>query len=142
MKYLKKFEAKLKTIQYKDMTDWGSTEPQKVKAIDPEYFNLVFADFIDEGAEADWNEKEDVYEPYWEIFIEEKPKIRGSRDIDKHIEDISKLSELYLDIKSCINKVKDEYTHINVDFSIEESGENTIWSNTIERKIHLEFSYK
>ena len=44
MKYLKKFEANLKTIQYKDMTDWGSTEPQKVlKEIDPEYFSLVFA---------------------------------------------------------------------------------------------------
>ena len=68
MKYLKKNEAKLNTIQYKDMTDWGSTEPQKVKKqIDPEYFNLVFADFIDEGATVEFDTTEDHIEDYWAI---------------------------------------------------------------------------
>ena len=144
MKYLKTFEAKLKTIQYEDMTDWGSTEPQKViKPLDPEYFNMVFADFIDVGSETDFYGKDenDMYNSYWEIFIKE-PEVRGSRDIDNHIKTIEKLNELYLDVKSCINKLKDEYPHINVDFSIEESGENNAWENTIERNIHLIFSYK
>lgn len=145
MKYLKTykiFEAKLKTIQYKDMTDWGSTEPQKVnKQIEPEYFNLVFADFIDDGAEVESNTTEDHIGDYWEIIIKE-PVLRGSRDIDNHIKTIEKLNELYLDVKSCINKVKDEFPNINVDFSIEEFGENNAWENTIERNIHLIFNYK
>lgn len=141
MKYLKTYEATLKTIQYEDMTDWGSTEPQKVlKPLDSEYFNMFFADFIDNGSETDWSEK-DGFVDVWEIFIKE-PEVKGSRDIDNHIKTIEKLNELYLDVKSCINKVKDEYPHINVDFSIEESGENNAWENTIERNIHLVFSYK
>jgi hypothetical protein len=139
MKYLKTYEATLKTIQYEDMTDWGSTEPQKfIEPLDPEYFNMVFVDFIDAGSETDFygKDEDDMDNSYWEIFIKEpevgaySAPLRGSRDIDNHIKTIEKLNELYLDVKSCINKVKDEYPHINVDFSIEESG------------VHLVFSYK
>jgi 6-phosphogluconate dehydrogenase len=142
MKYLKKFEANLKTIQYKDMTDWGSTEPQKVlKEIDPEYFSLVFAEFIDEGATVDFNTTEDHIEDYWGISIREN-KLGGYMDIDKYIESIDKIKELYLDIKSCINKIKDDYPNIEINFRVIETGENNAWSDTIERNIHLMFRYR
>ena len=143
MKYLKTYEAKLIAHQ-----QWrGEYVPgpyQKVlKPLDPEYFNMVFADFIDQGAEIDFygKDEDDMENCYWKISIKE-PEVKGSRNIDNHIKTIEKLNELYLDVKSCINKVKDEYPHIDVDFSILETGENTAWENTIERNIHLVFSYK
>jgi hypothetical protein len=139
MKYLKRYEA-IKTIQHKDMTDWVSTEPQKVnKPIDPEYFNLVFAEFIDEGATFESSVGDD--QDYWEIFIEE-PKIGGVLDIDKYLESIDILKEKYLDIKSCINKIKDEYPNIDVFFNTEESGERNAWTNNTKTDIHLIFLYK
>jgi len=140
MKYLKKNEAKLNTIQYKDMTDWGSTEPQKVKKqIDPEYFNLVFADFIDEGATVEFDTTEDHIEDYWEIFIDE-PMIRSIRNIDEYLKEIDILNEKYLDIKSCINKIKDDYPHIDIHFDIEKEQDE--WGEEYQRLIHLIFKYK
>jgi hypothetical protein len=147
MKYLKKFESKLKTIQYKDMTNWGSTEPQKVKKqIEPEYFNLVFADFIDEGSTVDFDMGDDPsfpkeWNPFWEIFIDE-PKIGYSNNIDDYIKSIDKVKERNLDIKSCIDKIKDDHPHINVDFHIKKSGESNDWVDNTKRIIHLTFSYK
>lgn len=130
MKYLKK---------YKILESKNGNKP-----IDPEYFNLVFADFIDEGATVEFDEGDDPsfpkeWVPYYDIFIEE-PIIEDGGDIDKYIKSIDILKEKCLDIKSCINKIKDEFPNIDIDFDIESSGE--IGLNNTKRDVHLTFSYK
>lgn len=129
MKYLKK---------YKILESKNGNKP-----IDPEYFNLVFADFIDEGATVEFDEGDDPsfpkeWVPYYDIFIEE-PIIKDV-DIDKYIKSIDILNNFLLDIKSCINKIKDEFPNIDIDFDIESSGE--IGLNNMKRDVHLTFSYK
>lgn len=139
MRYLKRLEN-IKTIQYKDMTDWGNTEPQKTKKpFSKKYFNLVFADFIDDGAVIGTDS--DKVSNYWEISIKE-PEIENSRDINSKIESINDLKEFYLEIKSCIDRIKDEYRNVLIYFNVEESGENNAWVNTIERNINIIFTYK
>lgn len=110
MKYLKK---------YKILESKNGNKP-----IDPEYFNLVFADFIDEGATVEFDEGDDPsfpkeWVPYYDIFIEE-PIIKDV-DIDKYIKSIDILN-------------------IDIDFDIESSGE--IGLNNMKRDVHLTFSYK
>ena len=114
MRHLRKYNEDIKTINFKDMTTWGSTEePEKQDPpIDGKYFDLVFADFIDNGSESKFSENDNIYE----INI---LKIDFDGDgIDDYIKYLDEESELVKDIKSCIGKIKLEYPKINVFFRI------------------------
>ena len=104
--------------------------------IDSNYLNLVFAEFIDDGADVFFTDN------IWEIYITE-PKIScyitSVSDIDEYLDLINNLNETYLDIKSCINKIKDEMPNIKIDLKIEEAGERNDWVDTIVRNVHLKF---
>ncbi len=111
--------------------------------INKNYFNLVFADFIDDGSDVDFgNHTEPGSTEYWEINIDE-PILDTfyNRDIDYHLESINAIRELNLDIKSCIDKVKDEYPNLKVFFSIRDTGENNSFVNTIKRFIIIRFEW-
>jgi len=91
--------------------------------IDTEYLNFIFEEFIEQGAWVD-------YDMYWEIFILE-PQM--SEDINNYFNDIESLTVFSKNLKSCIDKVKDEYPSIDLEFEFEilESG---------RRELHLLFS--
>jgi len=96
--------------------------------IDTKYLNFIFEEFIEQGAIVDYDtESGDVY---WEIFILE-PEI--SEHINKYFDNIESLTVFSKNLKSCIDKVKDEYPSIDLQFEFEilESG---------RREIHLLFS--
>jgi hypothetical protein len=128
----------------KHLNKFNESKSKKVnKPIDSEYLSFIFADFIDEGADVDYYgvDEDDVENSYWQIIITE-PKIKSGRDIDKYIESVDKFKEVLLDIKTAINRVKDELPDIKVDLRVDESGESNAWVDTIERNINLTFSYK
>lgn len=120
IKSYKIFEAELKTIQSKDMTGWGTTEPLKeIKKLDEKYLDQIFADFIDRGSKSDveyinqTSESEGIICEY-EIEI---PTInKDNNSIESFIKYTEELSELALDVKSCIDKVMDEYPYVKVEF--------------------------
>ena len=96
--------------------------------IDIEYLNFIFEEFIEQGAWVDYDtENGDMY---WEIFILE-PQM--SEDINNYFNDIESLTVFSKNLKSCIDKVKDEYPSIDLEFEFEilESG---------KRELHLLFS--
>jgi len=82
-----------------------------------DYIKLVFIDFFENGsAESDWNNS-----VFWiSIDLPEIEKIIPSSmkiiaDVEDFIIYSDKFKELLLDIKSCINKVKDEFEEIECD---------------------------
>lgn len=98
MKYLKKYSL------LKESTILNSLK----KDIYPETFDMIFADFIDNGAKTEHSK--DGYEIY---IMEEE----GSyNNIDNYVEYTKALNEMALDMKTCIDRVKDEYPDIKVRF--------------------------
>jgi len=96
--------------------------------IDTKYLNFIFEEFIEQEAIVDYDtESGDMY---WEIFILE-PEI--SEHINKYFDNIESLTVFSKNLKSCIDKVKDEYPSIDLEFEFEilESG---------KRELHLLFS--
>ena len=81
--------------------------------IDVEYLNLVFAEFIDDGAISDFNIEGE--HRYWDIMID-KVDIKDSDNIDECIESIGSFYQQIIDIKSCIEKAKEEFPTINFTF--------------------------
>lgn len=115
MKYIKKFESKLKTIDFKDMTSWGSTEPvEEFLPLDPEYIKMVFGDFIDDGyAEFVFSENEN--EEVARVTIMDID-VDTDLSIESYINYHDKQKSFFQDIKVCIDRVKDEYKDIRVYF--------------------------
>lgn len=105
------------------------------KKMDFNYINMIFIDFIDKGAKSEINDNE------YYIYIDE-PMISPSYYIDSHLEKIEKLHNFYLEINSCINKVKEEYPDIDINFHIRETGENNAWINSIKRIVSITFTLK
>lgn len=102
MIYLKTINEALKTINYKDMETWGSKEkPKKLDPpIDKNYFDMVFADFIDNGSISSLD--------------------GGSyylRNIKYNMRDIYDLSETFAELQSCLDKIKIEYPDIEHTFN-------------------------
>lgn len=99
MKYLKTINEALKTIDYKDMETWGSKEkPKKLDPpIDKNYFDMVFADFIEDGATSNLISANSY-------FID---------NIKCNTKDLDDVIEVASELKSCINKIKDDYPDIN-----------------------------
>lgn len=139
MRYLKSFESKLKTINYKDMTTWGSTEPIKEsKPFDVDYIKLIFSDFFDND-EADIkhhiierNNQEVVVITFMDIEYD-----RGY-NIDDFINQSKKYIEFFENIKSCINKVKDEWSDIEAIFQ-EDDGYDPIGGSMNNKEYSIVF---
>jgi hypothetical protein len=83
---------------------------------------LIFADFIDAGAEI-----EDNYEhkelgiaidipimDYYSSSAKKIPSYVAYTDIQEYIDYSKKLNEFYLDVQVCINRVKDEFPDISI----------------------------
>jgi hypothetical protein len=114
-------------------------------SIDPKYFDFVFDEFIDSGANSDYDliGTEDAY---WEIFIPE-PKIYKNKskegstlgmkcDIEEYVKNIETVLNFSKTIKSCVDRIKDDFpdTKIAIDFEVEnKNGE-------IERFLHIIFT--
>ena len=117
----------------------------KSDTIDPKYLNFIFDDFIDNGAEVDYDiETGDMY---WEIFIKEPMiyknsvkdgSIRGLRgDIDDYIENAESFLNFSRTIKTCIKRVEDEYPNIKTKFEFETQIDV---NGNVERDIHIIFT--
>ncbi len=114
MRYLNKFnedKSILKTINSKDMTNWGSIEPVVYKPFDKEYTELVFIDFIESGSEI--NLEETNYGQSLWVFIPRITKVDKNK-IENHLENIEKNKEILLDLQSCFDKLKDDHKNITM----------------------------
>ncbi len=80
--------------------------------IDKDYIRSVFSEFIDNDAiiELTDDPRDDDYVCEVTIPI---PKLGDVRDIDKIIDHSQICTDIFLNIKSCINRVKDEFPHID-----------------------------
>ena len=103
--------------------------------IDTKYLNFIFEEFIEQEAIVDYDtESGDMY---WEIFILE-PEI--SEHINKYFDNIESLTVFSKNLKSCIDKVKDEYPSIDLQFEFEIlESRSRLLGTTSRREIHLLF---
>ena len=86
-----------------------STEPPVNKPdLDEQYLNIIFADFKDIGATSNFMDNR------YEIKIWAEEVSYGN--LEKYIEYTNALNEQALDMKTCIDRVKDEYPTIRVRF--------------------------
>jgi len=82
--------------------------------LDIEYLNLIFSDFIDDdGAQVDSSHSKKV----WAIFIREPKLYKEYNSIEENIKAIEEFKEYFLDIKTCIDRVKDEYPNVFITYS-------------------------
>ena len=87
--------------------------------LDIQYLKFIFSEFLDEGAEGFNRDGDtDEIEDYYEIFIKE-PSIVASNDFDSYEKNIKKLYDFSNGIKSCIERVKDTYPDIKIEFEFE-----------------------
>jgi hypothetical protein len=113
-----------------------------------EYINECFVEFFDDDKYE--TESESDYEDRYCLMINLPKKKSGRRinlfdmvSIDDCIKWASEMNELYLDIKTGINRVKDRYPNINVKIE-EDSFQKEIERNIIETTqfIRIYFIYK
>ena len=140
MRYLKSFESKLKTINYKDMTTWGSTEPIKEsKPLDVDYIKLIFSDFFDNGeADIQHNVIERNNQEVVSIVLMDIDNTDRGFNIDDFINQSKRYIEFFENIKSCINKVKDEWSDIEAIFQ-EDDGYDPISGNMNDKEYSIVF---
>lgn len=79
--------------------------------VDINQLKLIFADFLDDGATI--YSRRDSLTNLYSITIEQPIKVDYA-DISNHIQYVEKLKEMYLDIQTCINRVKDEFPNVSV----------------------------
>ena len=80
------------------------------KELDKDYLNMIFCDFIDNKA------KVTITELYYIIEMDE-PVMKESNNFDSKCNQVYELGELYLDLKSCISKIKDDYPDISIFYN-------------------------
>lgn len=147
MKHIKKYESKLKTISYKYMKNWGSTEePKKFIPFDEEYIKLIFADFLDdEKSEINIDDKISDKAEYLDIslFFKSEIKISKKREFLKkpyeqlreYKKELESRMDFLEDIEPCLRRLEDEYTDISFFLSKISLGSDHIkYSITVENK--------
>jgi hypothetical protein len=102
MKHLRKYNESNRPI-YDNVT-----EEEK------EYFDLVFADYIDEGATSNLTHVRHISTDRYVINIDlnKLVKRKDYRNLDQLVNYTNEINELVLDIQSCFNKIKSEYPTI------------------------------
>jgi len=106
--------------------------------LDIQYLKFIFSEFLDEGAEGFNRDGEsDEIEDYYEIFIKE-PVLKRTTMFDYYDENIKELYDFSNNLKSCIDKVKEEYPDIKIEFDFEDIQVDR--QGIIEREIHLTFT--
>lgn len=97
------------------------------KSFDADFFNSVFAEFLDqEDVECDYLDG-----TYWEIFIpipdiRQIGKTKKHKDIKDYVEVASRIDDIMKDIEVAMNRVDDEYVG-DVDVKIEEEDSQDKW---------------
>lgn len=114
----------------------------KSEELDISYFKFIFSEFLDEGAEGfnrDGQEllDTDEIEEYYEIFIKE-PMLKRTSMFDYYENNIKEIHDFSNNLKSCIDKVKDEYPDIKITFDFEDIQVDR--QGMIQREIHLIFT--
>ena len=109
--------------------------------LDIQYLKFIFSELLDEGAEGFNRDGDtDEIEDYYEIFIEE-PSIVASNDFDSYERNIKKLYDFSNEIKSCIERVKDAYPDIKIEFEFESIDHLTLNKMPVtSRDIHIIFT--
>ena len=114
MKHLKKYNESVdKSLYNSEVSD---------------YIKLVFADFIDDGSEFEFEEGSSSVSlaPFAECYInidiptlhKPNPKMDGYStggaygEVSEFIENAEKVLDIYKDIETCINRIKDKYPDI------------------------------
>jgi hypothetical protein len=102
--------------------------------LDEPYIKFIFEEFLDKDENEIHFDKDK--NSYFEIFIKEPLIIIDSEinfeDYEKNIEDLLNFSKT---LKSCIDKVKEEYPDINVNFDFD----SVEVGSKIKRDLHLSF---
>ena len=105
--------------------------------LDIQYLKFIFSEFLDEGAEGFNRDGDtDEIEDYYEIFIKE-PMLKRTSMFDYYEENIKEVYEFLNNLKSCIDRVKDEYPDIKVEFDFEDIQVDR--QGMIQREIHILF---
>ena len=119
------------------------------QGLDIQYLKFIFSDFLDEGAyffvlgaegfNRDGQEllDTDEIEEYYEIFIKE-PMLKRTSMFDYYENNIKEIHDFSNNLKSCIDKVKDEYPDIKITFDFEDIQVDR--QGMIQREIHLIFT--
>ena len=113
----------------------------KSDELDISYFKFIFSEFLDEGAEGFNRDGDtDEIEDYYEIFIKE-PSIDATNDFGSYEKNIKKLYDFSNEIKSCIERVRDTYPDIKIEFEFESIDHLTLNKMPItSREIHIIFT--
>lgn len=113
----------------------------KSDELDISYFKFIFSEFLDEGAEGFNRDGDtDEIEDYYEIFIKE-PSIDATNDFESYEKNIKKLYDFSNEIKSCIERVRDSYPDIKIEFEFESIDHLTLNKMPItSREIHIIFT--
>lgn len=113
----------------------------KSDELDISYFKFIFSEFLDEGAEGFNRDGDtDEIEDYYEIFIKE-PSIDATNDFGSYEKNIKKLYDFSNEIKSCIERVRDAYPDIKIEFEFESIDHLTLNKMPItSREIHIIFT--
>jgi hypothetical protein len=108
VKHILNFSEALKTIDYKDMTNWESTKPID-KKLDIDDVKEVFLEYLDSGAKLEY------YENQINEFITVELNSPNDEKYGK-IEDLIKFhqmeSEFLENIMSCFNRLEDLYNNL------------------------------
>lgn len=86
------------------------------KELDTEYLSLVFADFIDNGAEVEVAERKS--KKYWQIYLDEPQLNLKFKSIDEYTNNINEIYEFSKDLESCFKKLGDD--NMNYEMVCEE----------------------
>jgi hypothetical protein len=96
---------------------------------DMEYLHQIFADIIEDyGARYVEIPAGHDFHSYYEIVIPEPIMKNSPREsgvdknideyLDSYIEKSEKMIELCKEIKTCINRIRDEFTDVNIEYSV------------------------
>lgn len=104
------------------------------KELDTEYLSLVFADFIDNGAEVEmWQHKR-----RWQIYLDEPQLNLEFKSIDEYTNNINEIYEFSKDLESCFKKLDDDNMNYEMvcEEIVDEEG-NHIFDRGIDRDFNF-----
>lgn len=86
--------------------------------IDEKYLNFIFSDFIDNGAEVEFDEVRG--EKYWQIWLEEPPMVISNFNINEYVYNIEEVYKFSKELDSCFKRIEDDFPDVEYESVIEE----------------------